>query len=234
MPFLDDHDRPYQYLAIRNEVTSLKQAEKDLKKMMVKVMEVQEEERKRISRELHDGLGQSLFSFMIQIDHLIAHHNELEALQQLRNEVSGMMQDVRSMAWNLRPSVLDDLGVGPAIRTYIENYTDHFGITVTLEGSLKQRLSSVKETVIYRVIQESLTNIAKYADVDEAQINIEDKGHEVVITIKDHGAGFKRGELEQTGVGLFSMEERAQGVGGILAITSEPGHGTSVVLTIPK
>lgn len=234
VPFLDDHDRPYQYLAIRNEVTSLKQAEKDLKKMMVKVMEVQEEERKRISRELHDGLGQSLFSFMIQIDHLIAHHNELEALQQLRNEVSGMMQDVRSMAWNLRPSVLDDLGVGPAIRTYIENYTDHFGITVTLEGSLKQRLSSVKETVIYRVIQESLTNIAKYADVDEAQINIEDKGHEVVITIKDHGAGFKRGELEQTGVGLFSMEERAQGVGGILAITSEPGHGTSVVLTIPK
>jgi len=234
VPFLDEHDRPYQYLAIRNEVTSLKQAEKDLKEMMVKVMEVQEEERKRISRELHDGIGQSLFSFMIQIDHLIAEHQELEALQYLRSQVSEMMQDVRGMAWKLRPSVLDDLGVEPAIRTYIENYTDHFGIAVILEGSFKHRLSSVKETVIYRVIQEALTNIAKYADVDEARIIIDDKASEFIITIKDFGNGFKLGELEPSGVGLFSMEERAHSVGGRLSIASEPGQGTSVVLTIPK
>src|SRR5690606_30612597 len=134
----------------------------------------------------------------------------------LRSQVSGMMQDVRSMAWKLRPSILDDLGVEPAIRTYIENFTDHFGIGVILEGTFKNRLSSVKETVIYRVIQEALTNIAKYADVDEAQILIEDKATEAIITIKDEGAGFKRGELERSGVGLFSMEERAHSVGGRL------------------
>lgn len=234
VPFLDEQDRPYQYLAIRNEVTSLKQAEKELKEMMVKFMEVQEEERKRISRELHDGIGQSLFSFMIQIDHLISEHQELSSLQHLRTQVSDMMQDVRGMAWKLRPSVLDDLGVEPAIRTYIENYKDHFGITVTLEGSFKQRLNSMKETVIYRTIQEALTNIAKYANVDEAVVMVEEKDDQLVILIIDHGVGFDRGKLDRSGVGLFSMEERAQSVGGRLTISSEPGKGTKVVLSIPK
>lgn len=234
VPFLDEHNRPYQYLAIRNEVTSLKQAEKELKDMMVKVMEVQEEERKRISRELHDGLGQSLFSFMIQIDHLVANHSELHELQTLRTHVAEMMQDVRNMAWQLRPSVLDDLGVEPAIRTYIENYSEHFGITVKLEGRLKQRLSSMKETVIYRVIQEALTNIAKYADVDEAEIVFEETKEAIIISIIDKGAGFERSKLERSGVGLFSMEERAHGIGGKLGVISAPGQGTTVQLAIPK
>lgn len=234
VPFLDEEDKPYQYLAIRNEVTSLKQAEKDLKDMMVKVMEVQEEERKRISRELHDGIGQSLFSLMIGIDHVVANHPELEQLQQLRSQVSDMMQDVRGMAWQLRPSVLDDLGVEPAIRTYIDNYTEHFGIDVKLEGKLKQRLSSVKETAIYRVIQEALTNIAKYADVDEAQVEFQEQGNQVVIMISDQGNGFDSSKLEQRGVGLFSMEERAHGVNGKLIVTSAPGQGTTVTLIVPR
>lgn len=234
VPFLDEEDRPYQYLAIRNEVTSLKLAEKELKDMMVKVMEVQEEERKRISRELHDGIGQSLFSFMIQIDHIVASHPELTELQSLRTHVAGMMQDVRSMAWQLRPSVLDDLGVEPAIRTYIENYSEHFGIAVKLEGKIKRRLSSMKETVIYRTIQEALTNIAKYADVEQAEVVFEENDEQVHIKIADQGVGFDRSKLERSGVGLFSMEERAHGVGGRLQISSAPGQGTVVQLTIPK
>lgn len=234
VPFLDEQDKPYQYLAIRNEVTELKLAEKELKDMMVKVMEVQEEERKRISRELHDGIGQSLFSFMIQIDRMLADHKELSELQQLRNNVSSMMQDVRSMAWQLRPSVLDDLGVEPAIKTYLDNYTEHFGIKVELIGRLKQRMTSMKETVIYRIIQEGLTNVAKYADVDDAVVAFEDQAEQVIITISDQGVGFNRGQLERTGVGLFSMEERANSVGGILQVESELGQGTKITLTIPK
>lgn len=234
VPFLDDDNKPYQYLAIRNEVTRLKATEQELKEMMVKVMEVQEEERKRISRELHDGLGQSLFSFMIQIDRMLADHDNLPELQQLRGNVADMMQDVRSMAWKLRPSVLDDLGVEPAIRTYLENYTEHFGIQVKLEGSMKQRVGSIKETVIYRIIQEALTNIAKYADVDDAVVTFVDEPQQVVIVIRDQGVGFERAELERSGVGLFSMEERANSVGGTLQIVSIPHKGTSVTLTIPK
>jgi len=234
VPFLDEHNKPYQYLAIRNEVTKLKSAEKELKEMMVKVMEVQEKERKRISRELHDGLGQSLFSFMIQIDRMIAEHSSLSELNTLRQHVAEMMSDVRGMAWELRPSVLDDLGVEPAIKTYIDNYTEHFGIEVILEGKLKSRLPSIKETVIYRVIQESLTNIAKYADVDEAKIVISDLDEYVQIDIIDDGAGFDRAKLERNGVGLFSMEERSNSIGGNLFISSKLGEGTKITLLMPK
>ena len=234
VPFLDELDQPYQYLAIRNEVTKLKLAEKELKDMMVKVMEVQEEERKRISRELHDGIGQSLFSFMIQIDRMLADHEQLMELQQLRSNVATMMQDVRSMAWQLRPSVLDDLGVEPAIKTYLDNYTDHFGIKVELVGRLKQRMASTKETVIYRIIQEGLTNVAKYADVDEAVVSFVDQDEQVIIKISDQGVGFNYAELERTGVGLFSMEERATSVGGTLLVSSESGKGTQLTLTMPK
>lgn len=234
VPFLDENDKPYQYLAIRNEVTKLKLVQQELKDMMVKVMEVQEEERKRISRELHDGIGQSLFSFMIQIDRMLADHKDFKELEQLRNNVASMMQDVRGMAWQLRPSILDDLGVEPAIKTYIDKYTEHFGIQVKLEGHLNERLSSMKETVIYRIIQEGLTNIAKYADVDDAFITFTDDPKWVIIKICDHGNGFDHAELERTGVGLFSMEERANSVGGSLKVESTIGKGTTLTLSIPK
>ncbi len=233
VPFLCSNGRPYQYLAIRSEVTDRKQAEHDLKELMVKVIEIQEEERKRISRELHDGIGQSLFSLQIRLDRLIADHNELEDLKQLRSEVSNMMGDVRSLAWELRPSVLDDLGVVPAIRTYVDNYSQHFGIEVQLHISFKCRLNTLKETAIYRVIQEALTNIAKYAEVTEAEVHLSEHDTEVEVMIIDHGQGFEMGNRGE-GVGLFSMEERAKGFGGRLEICSELRNGTVVRMIIPK
>ncbi|MCU6709804.1 PAS domain S-box protein [Paenibacillus sp. J5C_2022] len=232
VPFLNEKGRPYQYLAIRTEVTDRKRAERELKAMMEKVMQVQEEERKRISRELHDGVGQSLFSLLIGLDRLIGDHEGVDGLKQLRDEVSGVMEDVRGMAWELRPSVLDDLGVGPAIRTYIDNYSEHFGIDVQFTNDLRNRLGSLKETAIYRVIQEALTNIAKYAGVQEAEVTIEEREYEVAVTIADRGAGFLT-DGDPTGVGMFSMEERARAVGGKLTVTSALGEGTEVKLLVP-
>ncbi|MFD0960367.1 PAS domain-containing sensor histidine kinase [Paenibacillus chungangensis] len=233
VPFLDEQGKPYQYLAIRTEVTDRKRAESELKVMMEKVMQVQEEERKRISRELHDGVGQSLFSLLIGLDRLISEHEEMDGLKQLRDEVSGVMEDVRGMAWELRPSVLDDLGVGPAIRTYIDNYSQHFGIDVQFANGLRNRLDSLKETAIYRVIQEALTNIAKYAGVQEAEVTIEQREHDIAVTIADRGAGFLT-DGDPTGVGMFSMEERARTVGGKLTVTSVVGEGTEVKLLVPR
>ncbi len=233
VPFLDDKRRPYQYLAIRTEVTARKQAERELKEMMVKVMEIQEEERRRISRELHDGVGQSLFSLLIRLDRLMAEHEELPELKTLRADVSAMMEDVRGMAWELRPSVLDDLGVVPAIRTYADNYAEHFGIRIKLSLELKSRLGPLKETAVYRVIQEALTNIAKYANVIEAEVGVLETETEVLVRVADRGAGFDR-TRGGDGVGLFSMEERANSVGGRLEIVSAIGEGTEVLLTVPK
>ena len=233
VPFLDEHGRPYQYLSIRNEVTKLKQVEQELKEMMTRVIGVQEEERKRISRELHDGVGQSLFSLLIRIDRLLDDHPELEALRGLRRDVADVMEDIRSMARELRPSVLDDLGVGPAVRTYVENYSAHYGIDVRLTIELRGRLDIAAETTIYRVVQEALTNIAKYADVDACEVSITETEEAVETIVRDEGAGFEP-SAGRTGVGLFSMEERARAVGGSLTVRSAPDKGTEVRLIVPK
>jgi len=233
VPFVDEAGSPYQYLAIRSEVTQRKRAEQELKEMMVKVIEIQEEERKRISRELHDGIGQSLFSLLIRLDRLIGDHDDIAELGALRNDVSGVMEDIRGLAWELRPSVLDDLGVVPAIRTYVDNYSQHFGIRLALTCNLKSRLGIMKETAIYRVIQEALTNIAKYADVGEAEVTVEEREEEVVVSITDQGLGFSPERIGH-GVGLFSMEERARSIGGYLDIVSAPGKGAKVMLIVPK
>ncbi|WP_083676378.1 PAS domain-containing protein [Paenibacillus sp. FSL H8-0548] len=233
IPFLDAEGKPYQYLAIRSEVTQRKLAEQKLKEMMVKVLEIQEDERKRISRELHDGIGQSLFSLLIQLDRLIGEHDHIKELSALRTDVSGVMEDIRGLAWELRPSVLDDLGVVPAIRTYVDNYSQHFGIRLKLESNFKGRLGIMKETAIYRVIQEALTNIAKYAEVAEAEVRLEERETEVEVGIIDLGQGFSSERIGR-GVGLFSMEERARSVGGHLEVVSKPGHGTTVRFVVPK
>ncbi|QGR00297.1 PAS domain S-box protein [Paenibacillus psychroresistens] len=232
VPFLDDKNKPYQFLAIRNEVTELKRVEEELKMMMKQVLNVQEEERKRFSRELHDGIGQSMFALLIQLDRIISQQENTE-LEKLRRSVSTVIEEVRSLAWELRPSVLDDLGVTPAIRTYIDNFTQHFAIRILFESNLRKRLDIQIETTIYRIIQEALTNISKYADVAEATVKLIETENQIEVQIYDEGQGFSR-ELNKKGVGLFSMDERARGIGGSLEIFSEPGKGTRIVLTAPK
>ncbi|WP_078543782.1 sensor histidine kinase [Litchfieldia alkalitelluris] len=235
VPFLDEHGRPYQYLAVRNEVTKLKSVEEELKEMMNKVIVIQEEERKRFSRELHDGIGQSLYSLLIQMDRMISEQHESEPLQHLRQEVVHVIEEVRGLAWEMRPSVLDDLGVVPAIRKYIDNYSQHYGIHVTFDTNVRKRLDIQKETTIYRIIQEALTNIGKYADVSEARVSLVEKedSQSVEITVIDKGTGFIR-TSDSKGVGLFSIEERARGVGGDATISSHVGKGTTVFVSIPK
>ncbi|WP_281068824.1 PAS domain-containing sensor histidine kinase [Paenibacillus eucommiae] len=271
VPFVDHDGAPYQYLAIRNEVTELKRVQEELQLMMNQVMRIQEEERKKFSRELHDGIGQSMFSLLIQLDQIIAKQgnhvkqdnqakqdiqakqgNHLKRenpenqsiqvqqdspgkmeLEKLRRGVASIMEEVRGLAWEMRPSVLDDLGVVPAIRTYIENYSQHFGIHVSFESNLRRRPDVQTETTIYRIIQEALINISKYADVSAAGVSMNEAEDQIEVRISDQGRGFLRSQ-ERKGVGLFSMEERARGIGGQLYIQSEPGHGTTVILSIPQ
>ncbi|UUZ85026.1 PAS domain S-box protein [Paenibacillus sp. P26] len=232
VPLIGEDGKPDQYLAVRNEVTQLKQAEEELQQLMTKMMHIQEEERRRFSRELHDGIGQSLFSLIIQLDRsLIDSPND--DLQRIRENVTGIIEDVRGLAWELRPSVLDDLGVVPAIRSYVESYSSHYGIHVRFDTDLRRRLDARGETTIYRIIQEALTNIAKYAQVTEAAVTLCETPSGVEARIEDSGRGFVRSKLSQ-GVGLFSMEERARAVGGTLEVASSPGSGTTVTLTIPR
>lgn len=233
MPFLDENGKPYQYLAIRNDVTALKEAEEEIKRMMLRLMHIQEEERKRFSCEIHDGIGQSLFGLTIQLDQLIGDSEEKPIeLVNLRNTVTEIISEVRGLAWNLRPSVLDDFGAIPAIRTYIDNFKQYYDIQVKFECKLRRRLESSVETALYRIVQEALTNIGKYADVSEAIVEIWEDEKKLYGRIADFGKGFAP-HLDRTGVGLFSMEERARSVGGLLEICSAPGKGTEISFTIP-
>jgi two-component system sensor histidine kinase NreB len=232
VPLMDENEKSYQYLAIRNEVTQLKQVEAELQQMMSKVLRIQEDERKRFSRELHDGIGQSLFSLLIQMDRMIGEREDPE-IEKIRMDVSQIIEEVRGLAWKLRPSVLDDLGVVPAIRTYIENFSLHYGIHVKFKCDMRKRLEADEETTIYRVIQEALTNVAKYADVSEANVVLSETDEHIEVRIEDKGKGFIR-DRNVKGVGLFSIEERARGIEGKVDILSNPGMGTKVTLYVQK
>ncbi|MFC5531424.1 PAS domain-containing sensor histidine kinase [Cohnella yongneupensis] len=232
VPFVDGEGRPYQYLAIRHEVTRLKETEAQLQSMMTQMMHIQEEERRRFSRDLHDGIGQSLFSLKISLDRMLSEGKDA-GLEQLGREVSQLMAEVRGLAWELRPSVLDDLGIVPALRTYIDNFERHYGIKVRFDNELRKRPSLLAETTIYRIAQEALTNAGKYAGVSEAAVRLRSLGDTIEVTIADGGKGFAQAEAGR-GVGLFSMEERARAVGGELRIVSSPGQGTTIVLKVPS
>ncbi|WP_449538769.1 PAS domain-containing sensor histidine kinase [Ferdinandcohnia sp. Marseille-Q9671] len=232
VPLMSDAGRPDQYLAVRHEVTALKETQEELKNMMTRVISIQEDERKRFSRELHDGIGQSMFSLLIQLDQLISEKPD-ERLHRLRQDVSFVMEDIRVLAWELRPSVLDDLGVVPALRKYIEHYAQHYGIQAEFTCTLKTRLPIQTETTIYRVVQEALTNIAKYANVSEALVKIDESESAVTVEVSDKGQGFAPDE-KGNGVGLFSMEERARSIGGTITLQSVVGEGTTLTLVVPK
>ncbi|MEC5425514.1 PAS domain S-box protein [Virgibacillus sp. C22-A2] len=231
VPFLDGQGKPYQYLAIRSEITKRKRIEEELQHTMNRIINVQEEERKRLSREIHDGIGQNLYSHLITINRLSTEVNH-PLLEQMLEEATELIQEVRDFSWELRPSVLDDLGLIPAIRSFLNRFSESYHIDVYFDCSLSNRLDSNIEITIYRIIQEALTNVRKYAATDQAAVTVRKVESFIRVTVEDKGKGFDREQLS-SGVGLISMKERARSVAGEIQVKSTPGEGTIVVLEIP-
>ena len=203
------------------------------------VIQAQEEERKRISRDLHDGMGQALYSIMVGlgvINQLELEESVKQHLDEVQQLTARTLEEIKSLSVELRPSTLDDLGLLPALRSYAKRFEQTFGIEVTLEAiGLKRRYDPTVETALYRICQEAMTNSAKYADSDKIYLRFTDQESQVGLFIQDHGRGFdpKQLRIQGTGLGLYGMRERASLIGGHLQIESAPDQGTSIRVTIP-
>lgn len=203
------------------------------------MIKAQEEERKRLSRELHDGIGQSIFSVLLGLEYIVPQVKNDEAKQHvenLRKTTKQTLEEIRHMAVELRPSALDDLGLIAALKSYIKTFGDTFGIQVNFEYTgNRDRLSSNTETALYRISQEALTNVAKYADSDRVDLAILKYDNDVILKITDFGKGFSIDDVrrKEKGVGLYGMEERASMLGGTFHITSQIDQGTEIEVRIP-
>ncbi len=202
-----------------------------------RVVQAQEAERSRLARELHDETGQALTSILLglkPLEEALADHPARAALAELREHVVSALQDVRRLAVELRPAVLDDFGLVPALERLTDAFAEQSGVRVDFHSALGElRLPGEIETTLYRVVQESLTNIVKHANAHKVSVSIARRGPTVAAVIEDDGAGFDQRAVREEGVGLLGMRERLSFVDGRLEIESRPGAGTTIVAEVP-
>lgn len=224
-----------------NLMSELKEKEEMRLQLLQKVMTAQEEERKRISRELHDETSQALTSLMVGLKVLESEASLCsvgDRLQEMRQTVAETLEEVHHLARELRPSVLDDMGLVAALERYIREYEVKFGTEVdfNVTGFLEHRVPAAIEVALYRIVQEALTNVAKYAEANMVSVLLDWRDNWVSAIVEDDGQGFdphQKVTQPGRGLGLFGMQERASLLGGTFEIESRKGRGTTVFIKIP-
>ncbi len=229
--------------AMREEMSERRRVEYERLELLRRIVSTQEEERRRISRELHDQLGQSLTALRLKLEGLNQETDKRTGLKQRLGELAEIVQrldsDVDFLAWELRPTSLDDLGLIVALSNYAQEWSKHFGLSVNFHsaGLGDARLSSLVETNLYRIAQEALNNVAKHAGATRVDLLLERRGNDAVLIIEDNGQGFNPEEVKMSsdgrGMGLIGMRERASLVGGSVEIESKLGEGTTVFVRTP-
>ena len=216
---------------------------RDLHDLSDQLLHVQEEERKRISRELHDEVGQALTAISMNL--ALCQRNgalDVKLRRQKLADTQGLleqtMETVHRFARELRPAMLDELGLLPALRCYVKGFAERTGLRVRFRGSAAaERLTGEQKTVVFRVAQESLTNVAKHAHASQVDVTLRNLKQGVQMQIKDNGKAFNvRDQLSakrKKRLGLLGMQERVRLVNGHFAVESAPGKGTTVRVEIP-
>ncbi|MHB8731123.1 MAG: GAF domain-containing sensor histidine kinase [bacterium] len=211
--------------------------------LIKRVLTVQEDERRRIARELHDETGQSLSALILNLDIVRAtvegQPQTSEALDRLKSLAEGALEEVRKLIYDLRPTVLDDLGLTAALRWYAHAQLEPRGVEVTFKIELREvRLDTVVETALFRIAQEVMWNIVKHSGATRAELELGLAGDRVRLRVQDNGRGFRLDggrtfDPLHGGLGLGGMRERAALLGGTVSISSSEGHGTEVVAELP-
>jgi two-component system sensor histidine kinase DegS len=237
----DGQPKGFQHIA--RDITEEKRLEENLRFYLQQVTRAQEDERKRIARELHDDTAQALVVLSRQLDSFISAQQrpaqDIVPLEKLREQIDMILEGVRRFSQDLRPSILDDLGLLPALEWLASDLTDHFGISIGVAVlGAERRFSSEVELLLFRIAQEALRNVWRHSGASRAWVVVEFDEGKTILTIRDNGKGFelpKRvSDLASTGkLGLAGMDERARLLGGSLRLQSELGKGTTATVEVP-
>ncbi|MBA2175553.1 sensor histidine kinase [Halobacillus locisalis] len=214
---------------------------KEKQQFGLKIIEAQEEERRRLSREIHDGPAQMLANVMLRSDLVDRTYRErgveeaMVEMRSLKKMVRSALYEVRRIIYDLRPMALDDLGLIPTLKKYIatmEDYNKNITISFTSLGK-ERRLESKYEVALFRLMQESVQNALKHAEASHIKVKVEMTLQSTMIIVKDDGKGFDLNEKKDQSFGLVGMRERVDMLDGELSIDSSPGEGTIVTIQIP-
>ncbi|MGH9719171.1 MAG: sensor histidine kinase [Bryobacteraceae bacterium] len=215
------------------------QAEREMRRLSHQVVKAQEDERKSLSRELHDEVGQTLTALRIELGNLERAAKDgpgpITAFLQGAKELAERgLQSVRRLAMGLRPSMLDDLGLAPALDWQAREFSRRSGVPVELglDGQL-DNLPDAHRTCIYRIVQEALTNCARHANAKDIRIMLHGNPTSLSLSIQDDGVGFSPAAVRGRGLGLIGIEERVHELGGRIAIRSQPSKGTVLSVHLP-
>ena len=217
-------------------------AKNEMERLSARLLNVQEEERRRLSRELHDGIGQTLTALRIEISHFHAHRamadeDSRERWARARRLAEDAVRTVRDISKLLRPSLLDDLGLEPALRWQAEEFTRRTGISCHFTASgLTEHMPDAWKTCVFRIVQEAIHNCEKHAAPSNVRVNIRHAGERLTVEVDDDGRGFEmasKSSPASSGLGIVGMRERAAMLGGTLQIQSAPGRGTKLTVSLP-
>jgi signal transduction histidine kinase len=227
-----------------SKVEEIERAKSEMQQLSARLLCIQEEERHRLSRDLHDGIGQLLTALRIEISHLGQQDGsaltaqDRERLQRSRLLAEEAVRSTRDIAVLLRPSHLDDLGLEAALQWQTEDFNRRTGIGCQFSADgLQENLPDAWKTCVYRIVQEAVHNCEKHAAPTGVHVRVSQESDRLIVEVQDDGVGFELnaqgGPVRAVGLGLLGMRERAGMLGGALQISSSPGHGTIVRVELP-
>lgn len=227
--------------ALENSQRALQRSQRELRALTALLLTAQDEERRRISRDLHDDVNQRLAMMVVELEAIEHTHPDIHAamasrLRSLKDNLSELSEDVRHIAYQFHPSVLDDLGLQVALQRLVDDFTTRTRIAATFRGtSATDAVPLTEATCLYRIAQEALSNAGKHAKATAVEVELSSDEDRMTLTIRDNGMGFDTTQRAPgtAGIGLVSMKERAHQVKGELEVESKVGRGTTVSATVP-
>ncbi len=244
VPDLSEQGKVNGFFVLAHDITQRVKSEESLKLYAKRLVEIEEAQKQRLTRELHDQVGQRLSAIGMNLNVIRAKIPADDAmLQPVLDDSFTMLEQttecIRDVMSDLRPAILDDYGLAAALRWYSDLFVSRTGVAVEFccDDSIFRQLFNIENT-LFRITQEALTNVAKHAKASAVKITLESSSGSVRLIIKDNGIGFDSEFMpepgQRCGLGLLIMAERAQGVGGTLRVVSVPGQGTNVIVEVGR